>query len=116
VTSPITLAEVLPAAPITASDAPLIAVVVPLNYPDHTDEIRELVVRFTRTALATLTELGARLSIIDPTAATVAGLGDQIDGVVLLGEATWTPRCTDTSRRYPTCTAWTAAPTCADSS
>jgi putative glutamine amidotransferase len=84
-TATITLAEILPAAPVTALDAPLIAVVVPLNYSDHTDETRELVVRFTRTALRTLTELGARVSIIDPTAEEAATVEDQIDGVLLLG-------------------------------
>jgi putative glutamine amidotransferase len=84
-TAPITLAEVLPAAPVAAPDAPLIGVVVPLNYPDLTDETRELVVRFTRTALATLTELGARVSIVDPSAETPGALDDRIDGVVLLG-------------------------------
>jgi putative glutamine amidotransferase len=82
---PITLAEVIPAEVITRADAPLVGVVVPLNYPDLTDETRELVVRFTRTALTTLTDLGARLLIIDPTSDEPAGFDDEVDGLVLLG-------------------------------
>lgn len=85
VLAPITVAEVVPAQPITAPDAPLIGVVVPLNFPDLTDESRELVVRFTRTALATLTELGARLLVIDPTAEKPAPRDTAVDGLLLLG-------------------------------
>lgn len=84
-TAPITLAEVLPAAPVTAFGAPLIGVVAPLNYPGLTDETRELVVRFTRTALNTLTELGARLSITDPIADTPDAVDAHVDGMLLLG-------------------------------
>jgi gamma-glutamyl-gamma-aminobutyrate hydrolase PuuD len=80
---PITLAEVMPADVTTHADAPLVGVVVPLNYPDLSDETRELVVRFTRTALNTLTDLGARLLIIDPT--SDASFDDEVDGLVLLG-------------------------------
>jgi putative glutamine amidotransferase len=83
--APITVAEVMPAHVNTSSEAPLIGVVVPLNYPDLTAETRELVVRFTRSALATLTELGARLQIIDPTAAHPSDLDDALDGLLLLG-------------------------------
>jgi putative glutamine amidotransferase len=82
---PISLAEILPAEVITRADAPLVGVVVPLNYPGLTDETRELVVRFTRTALTTLTDLGARLLIIDPTSDTPASFDEKVDGLVLLG-------------------------------
>jgi putative glutamine amidotransferase len=82
---PITLAEVLPAQPVAAPDAPLVGVVVPLNYPGLTDETRELVVRFTSTALSTLTDLGARLLIIDPSSDAQASVDDEVDGLVLLG-------------------------------
>jgi putative glutamine amidotransferase len=82
---PITLAEVMPAEVITHADAPLVGVVVPLNYPGLTDETRGLVVRFTRTALSTLTDLGARLLIIDPTSEVPANLDDDVDALVLLG-------------------------------
>lgn len=48
--APITVSEVLPATPVTATDAPLIAVVAPLDYPGLTEETRELVIRFTSSA------------------------------------------------------------------
>jgi putative glutamine amidotransferase len=82
---PITLVEVMPAKPVSTLDAPLVGVVVPLNYPGLTDETRELVVRFTRTALSTLTDLGARLQIIDPTADTPSSIAAELDGLLLLG-------------------------------
>lgn len=82
--APIMLADVLPAHPVVDAGAALIGVVVPLNYSDLTEETRELVVRFTRSALQTLTDLGARLTVIDPTAETPDPI-DGIDGLVLLG-------------------------------
>jgi putative glutamine amidotransferase len=84
-TARITAAEVLPVGPISAPDAPLIAVVAPLNDPGLTDESREVTVRLTRAALATLIELGARVTIIDPTAERAAPLEDAVDGLLLLG-------------------------------
>lgn len=82
--SPIRVTEVLPTDPVTDPDAPLIGVVVPLNYPDLTAETRELVVRFSASALHTLTDLGARVKLIDPTATATETL-DDTDGLVLLG-------------------------------
>jgi putative glutamine amidotransferase len=82
---PITESEVLPAHRVTEPGAPLIGVVVPLNYPDLTEETRELVVRFTASALCTLTDMGARLRVIDPTAATAEAFDTSLDGLVLLG-------------------------------
>ncbi|KUI30476.1 gamma-glutamyl-gamma-aminobutyrate hydrolase family protein [Mycobacterium sp. GA-2829] len=84
-TAPITVSDVIPERPVTAADAPLIGAVVPLNYPGLTDETRELVVRFTRSALTTLTELGARFALIDPSADAPVQPRDRLDGLVLLG-------------------------------
>ncbi len=83
--APITVSDVLPAQPVDDCSAPLVGVVAPLNYPDLTEETRKLVERFTRSALQTLTELGARLKVIDPTADTPEQADDTIDGLVLLG-------------------------------
>lgn len=74
-------AEKLPA------DAPAVAVVVSLNFPDMTDEINELVIRFTRTALQALTDAGARCVLVDSSAAPLpsASLVTAADGVLFLG-------------------------------
>jgi putative glutamine amidotransferase len=50
------------------SNAPVIAVVVSLNFPDMTAEVSELVKRFTRTALETLLRAGARPALVDSSA------------------------------------------------
>lgn len=65
--------------------APRIAVVVPLNFPDFTAETRELVIRFTRTALSALVEHGAALQVIDVSQPDAPGLDDDVAGVLLLG-------------------------------
>jgi len=82
---PITAAEVMPAEPVTAPDAPLIRVVVPLNYPGVTDETRELIVRFAHSALSMLTRLGGRVLVIDPSAEEAAPADVDVDGLLLLG-------------------------------
>lgn len=69
------------------ADAPTVAVVVSLNFPDMDEEISELVVRFTTSALQALTDAGARVVLVDssasplPPAETVHGA----DGVLFLG-------------------------------
>ncbi len=86
-------------APITPSDvtpdgfaelpenAPTIAVVVSLNFPDMTVEVSQLMKRFTRTALETLLHAGARAVLVDSSATNLpdpkhtAGAS----GVLLLG-------------------------------
>lgn len=80
---PVTPAEVLPETP--GSGGPKIAVVVPLHFPDFTEETRELVIRFTRTALAALAERGASLQLIDVSDPDARHLDDDVDGVLLLG-------------------------------
>lgn len=50
------------------ADAPIIAVVVSLNFPDMTAEVSELVKRFTKTALETLLKAGARAVLVDSSA------------------------------------------------
>lgn len=82
---PITVAEVMPAAVVAAPDAPLIGVVVPLNYPGLTDESRELITRFTHSALSTLTQLGARILVIDPSADEAVPTEVDVHGLLLLG-------------------------------
>lgn len=68
-------------------NAPIIAVVVSLNFPDMTVEVSELVKRFTRTALETLLKAGARAVLVDSSATNlpdpnhVAGAS----GVLFLG-------------------------------
>src|SRR5687767_14869743 len=66
---PITPADVIPdgfAEP--PGNAPIIAVVVSLNFPDMTVEVSQLVKRFTRTALETLLKAGARAVLVDSSA------------------------------------------------
>lgn len=69
------------------ADAPTVAVVVSLNFPDMTDEINELVIRFTRTALQALTDAGARSVLVDSSAFPLpaASLVTGADGVLFLG-------------------------------
>jgi putative glutamine amidotransferase len=83
--APITLDEVMPGYAAEAGHAPRICVVVPLNYPGFTHETRNLVVRFTRSALQTLTDLGAALQVIDVSAEHQPVLDRDVDGVMLLG-------------------------------
>ena len=82
--APVTVADVMPETA-DAKGLPRIAVVVPLNFPDVTEETRELVVRFTRTALSALVELWAGLQVIDVSDPDAPGLDDDVDGVLLLG-------------------------------
>ncbi|MGY4651348.1 putative glutamine amidotransferase [Mycobacterium sp. URHB0021] len=83
--TPITVAEVMPTNPIHHTEAPLIGVIAPLDYPGIGEETRALIVRFTRSVLTTLTELGARFRIIEPTTDTPLPLDAAIDGILLLG-------------------------------
>lgn len=68
-------------------NAPIIAVVVSLNFPDMTVEVSQLVKRFTRTALETLLKSGARAVLVDSSATNlpdpkhIAGAS----GVIFLG-------------------------------
>ncbi|RZK95917.1 MAG: gamma-glutamyl-gamma-aminobutyrate hydrolase family protein [Rhodococcus sp. (in: high G+C Gram-positive bacteria)] len=81
---PVTLRDVLPngAGP---GSGPLITVVVPLNFPGLTTETRELIVRFTSSALATLVELGARVDVIDISRDAPFSIDEETGGVMLLG-------------------------------
>jgi putative glutamine amidotransferase len=83
--APITVAEVVPTNPIDDPEAPLIGVIAPLDYPGIGEETRALIVRFTRSVLNTLTELGARFRILEPTTDAPLPLDDAIDGLLLLG-------------------------------
>ncbi|MEY4458271.1 MAG: hypothetical protein RIS25_864 [Actinomycetota bacterium] len=69
------------------ADAPTIAVVVSLNFPDMTDEINDLVIRFTSTALQTLTNAGARSILVDSSLAELPDpqVVNSADGVLFLG-------------------------------
>ena len=82
--APVTLHDVLPETSGETS-AVKIAVVVPLNFPDFTAETRELVVRFTGTALSALASLGAALQVIDVSHPDSPELDDDVAGVLLLG-------------------------------
>ncbi|WP_461175209.1 gamma-glutamyl-gamma-aminobutyrate hydrolase family protein (plasmid) [Arthrobacter sp. Z1-9] len=66
---PITPADVIPDGfAELPGNAPIIAVVVSLNFPDMTVEVSQLVKRFTRTALETLLKAGARAVLVDSSA------------------------------------------------
>lgn len=82
--APVTIGDVLPDRPDVPS-SPRIAVVVPLNFPDFTSETRELVIRFTATALSALSDSGAALQVIDVSRPEVLDLDDDVAGVLLLG-------------------------------
>lgn len=82
--APISFDEVMPAGP-EPGGGPRIAVIVPLNFPGQTEHTRDLVIRFTRTALATLVGLGARLQLIDISRDDSAGLDADVTGILLLG-------------------------------
>lgn len=82
--APVSFDDVMPTRP-PAVDGPRIAVVVPLNFPDFTAETRDLVIRFTRTALAGLVDAGAALQVIDVSDPHCPGLDDDVAGVLLLG-------------------------------
>ncbi|GGJ22514.1 gamma-glutamyl-gamma-aminobutyrate hydrolase family protein [Paenarthrobacter histidinolovorans] len=86
--APITPADVTPDGfAELPGDAPIIAVVVSLDFPDMTVEVSQLVKRFTRTALETLLKAGARAVLVDSSATNlpdpkhIAGAG----GVLFLG-------------------------------
>jgi putative glutamine amidotransferase len=80
----VTLGDVVPDGAGCGS-GPLIAVVVPLNFPGMTLETRELVVRFTRSALTTLVELGAQVDVIDISLDLPFSIDEETDGVMFLG-------------------------------
>lgn len=81
--APLTIHDVMPQH--SGGSGPRIAVVVPLNFPDFTEETRELVIRFTRTALSALLDLGAGLQVIDVSDPLAPALANDVAGVVLLG-------------------------------
>lgn len=83
-TEPVTIADVMPGSA-GGQTLPRIAVVVPLNFPDFTDETRELVIRFTSTALSALADFGAALQVIDVSDPDCPGLDGDVAGVLLLG-------------------------------
>lgn len=84
VVAPVTLQDVMPE--VSGDPAAVkIAVAVPLNFPDFTAETRELVIRFTRTALSALVDKGAALQVIDVSRLDSPGLDDDVAGVLLLG-------------------------------
>ncbi len=113
--APITVAEIMPTNPIDDPEAPLIGVIAPLHYPDIGEEIRALIVRFTHSVLSTLTELGARFRVIEPTSEAPLPLDAAIDGVLLLGGGDMIPRSTDTTTTFRTCRGSTGAATSAPS-
>lgn len=85
-TAVVDVAEVTPAAPVSADPVAHVAVVVSLNFPDMDQAVAELVRRFTRVALETLVGLGASYELLDtstplsdPTAAA------RCHGLLLLG-------------------------------
>lgn len=82
VVAPVTIRDVMPEK--SGQSGPRITVVVPLNFPDFTEETRELVIRFTRTALSTLLDLGAGLQVIDVSDPLAPALHDDAAGVLLL--------------------------------
>lgn len=82
--APVTIADVMPEVP-DAEGLPKIAVVVPLHFPDFTEETRDLVIRFTSTALSALVELWAALQVIDVSDPDAPPIDDDVDGVLLLG-------------------------------
>ncbi|WP_370181902.1 gamma-glutamyl-gamma-aminobutyrate hydrolase family protein [Rhodococcus wratislaviensis] len=84
VIEPVMLEDVLPDGGSHGS-GPLIAVVAPLNFPGLTTETRDLIVRFTGSALATLVELGARVNVIDISRDAPFTIDEETDGVMLLG-------------------------------
>jgi putative glutamine amidotransferase len=69
------------------ADAPTVAVVVSLNFPDMTEEINEIVIRFTKTALQSLTQAGARVILVDSSASPLPAphLIHEADGALFLG-------------------------------
>ncbi|MFP3581240.1 gamma-glutamyl-gamma-aminobutyrate hydrolase family protein [Arthrobacter sp. SIMBA_036] len=70
--TPITPADVIPDGfAELPGNAPIIAVVVSLNFPDMTVEVSQLVKRFTRTALETLLKAGARAVLVDSSATSL---------------------------------------------
>ncbi|GAA2426487.1 gamma-glutamyl-gamma-aminobutyrate hydrolase family protein [Streptomyces macrosporus] len=74
---------------VAAGDGPRIAVLVSLTFPNMTEEVADLVRRFTRTALTALTDLGARCELVE-TSTPLEDLGDPgrvagYDGLFLLG-------------------------------
>ncbi len=84
----VTVADVTPSvsSPLPV-DAPTVAVVVSLNFPDMTDEVNELVIRFTRTACEALNEAGAHTVLVDSSASPLPpmALVTNADGVLFLG-------------------------------
>ena len=67
--------------------APTVAVVVSLNFPDMTAEVNELVIRFTKSALQSLTDAGARVVLVDSSLSPLppVQLVHGADGVLFLG-------------------------------
>ncbi|MHA7179367.1 gamma-glutamyl-gamma-aminobutyrate hydrolase family protein [Arthrobacter sp. MDB2-24] len=68
-------------------DAPRVAVVVSLNFPGLTSQTLELMRRFTRTALQTLVDVGARPVLVDSSAPELPdpSVTGTADGVLVLG-------------------------------
>lgn len=68
-------------------EAPTVAVVVSLNMPGMTDEVAELMTRFTRVAIQELNDCGARVVLVDSSAERLpdASVADECDGVLILG-------------------------------
>lgn len=68
-------------------DAPTVAVVVSLNFPGLTPQTLELMRRFTRTALQSLVDAGARPVLVDSSARELPDPSVTVaaDGVLVLG-------------------------------
>lgn len=81
---PVSIDDVLPATN-GPHAGPLVTVIVPLNFPDMGTEERDLVLRFTRSALTTLIEFGARICVVDIAGEEPTEIDDDTDGLILLG-------------------------------
>lgn len=84
----LTAEEVAPVGPETLPhDAPTVAVVVSLNFPGLTPQTLELMRRFTRTALQSLVDAGARPVLVDSSAQELPDptVTAAADGVLVLG-------------------------------
>lgn len=90
----ISVDEVLPTGQAPATPRAHIGVVAPLNFPDMTEEIAELVRELVRVTLTTLWELDATFELLDPS----VDMNDDLvpsgcNGLLLLGGGDIDPSC-----------------------
>ena len=78
--------EVRPRVPAPVEPLAHVGVLVSLNFPDLTDEVADLVRRFTRVALETLHRVGASYELLETSSPLPdPGLAGRLDGLLLLG-------------------------------